>query len=89
MNETVNQFLNDSPIAEKIKLKGRVIVNKSKLSAGDLAKIYEEKQYIPAQKKEDICELEFGGQLLASGKIVKRRSGYYFKVKSIINKKEA
>jgi hypothetical protein len=87
MNETVTKFINESPIAEKIKLKGRVIVNRAKLSAGDLAKIYEEKQYSPSQRDET-CELEFGSQVLAKGKIVKKRNEFYFKVNSISNKQE-
>ena len=88
MNETVKEFLDKSPIAEKIKLKGRVIINRAKLSAGSLSEIYREKSYSPPEKY-DTCELEFGGSVLASGKIVRKRGEYYFKVDSIIENKEA
>jgi hypothetical protein len=88
MNNTIKKFLEESPIADKIKLKGRVVVNRTKLSAGSLAEIYSEKIYNPSEK-DDTCELEFGGSVLASGKIVKKKGEYYFKVDSIIENKEA
>ena len=79
MNESIKQLL-EAPIAERVKIMGRVIIHRTQLSTGELVKIKEEKKYGPVPEKGEICELEIGGQILARGRIVKKRGGFYFKV---------
>jgi len=84
MEEKLKSFLQSSPIAEKVKLDGKVILQRTKLSPLDIYNIQQKKQYGPIPKKEQICELEIGGQILASGKIVKKKGEYYFKVLKVL-----
>jgi hypothetical protein len=63
---------------DRITLPTRIIVNRIELSATALADIVQKGELAPAGG--DTCELEAGGQVLARGKIVKRRGSYFFKV---------
>jgi hypothetical protein len=63
---------------DRIALPTRIIVNRRELSAADFGEIVQRGALGPAG--EDTCELEAGGQILARGKIVKRRGRYFFKV---------
>ena len=73
-------FLVESKMAEKIKLDTKVVIQRTTLSPQDLIRIQKAGEYGPVPFKEQICELEAGGQVLAKGKIVKKRGEYYFKV---------
>ena len=63
---------------DRVSLPTRIIVNRIELSATALADIVQKGELAPAGG--DTCELEAGGQVLARGKIVKRRGSYFFKV---------
>jgi hypothetical protein len=63
---------------DRIHLPTRVIVNRFELSAADLSATIEKGELSPSGG--DVCELECGGQILARGKIVRRRRGFVFKV---------
>lgn len=81
MNKKIIDFLS-TPLARKVKAESAVILQRVNLSPADLLQIKRDKEYtIP--KSEEICELEAGGQILAEGKIVKRKGEYYFKVQKV------
>jgi hypothetical protein len=80
MAVSLQSFFESSPLAGRIKLPTRVVVQRTQLSPGELMQIRESGRYGPIPKKQEICELEAGGRVLARGKIVRRRSEYYFKV---------
>ena len=71
MDDSMNSFLDRSPIAERVKLAGRVIVQRTLLSPRDLLGIREKQSYGPVPKQA-ICELEVGSQVIARGKIVRK-----------------
>ena len=75
---SVNGFLQDSPLADRIKLPTRVVVNRGELSPADVAAIKAAGEYTP--DNEGVCELEVGGMILARGRVIKRRGHTYFKV---------
>ncbi len=62
----------------RLKLPTRIIVNRSELTPAALDQIVRAGELAPAGG--DTCELEAGGQVLARGKIVRRRGRFYFKV---------
>jgi hypothetical protein len=77
MND-LGRFLADSPIAERVSLQTYLVLDRMRLSAGDIEGIRRAGSYEPSVPS--ICELEAGGQVIASGKIVKRRGKYFLKV---------
>lgn len=80
MNDKIDSFLKTSYIAEKTKLDTNIIIQKTKLSAEELADLSNSQYHGPIPKKEQICELEIGGQNIAEGKIIKKNGEYYFKI---------
>ncbi len=65
-------------ILERISLPTRIIVQRTTLSTAALSAIVQKEELAPVGG--ETCELEAGGQVLARGKIVKRRGEHYFKV---------
>jgi hypothetical protein len=80
MAVSLQSFFESSPLAGRIKLPTRIVIQRTKLSPGELMQIRESGRYGPIPQKQEICELEAGGRVLARGKIVRRRGEYYFKV---------
>ena len=80
MEEKLNAFLESSPNSEKVKLNGKVVIQRTQLTPLDIYNIKKAKQYGAIPKQEQICELEIGGQVLAKGKIIKKGDLCYFKV---------
>lgn len=73
-------------ILDRVTLPTRIILNRSELSATALAGIVQQGEFSPADG--DTCELEAGGQLLARGKIVRRRGQFVFKVIAAAEREE-
>ena len=65
-------------ILGRITLPTRIIVQRMRLSAEDLAGSAREDALRPAGA--ETCELEAGGQVIAQGKIVRKRGEFFFKV---------
>ena len=80
MDAATQSFLQDSPLARRIKLPARIIAQRTSLSPGELMQIKEQGEYGPVPSGEQICELKVGGVVIARGKIVKKRADYYFKI---------
>jgi hypothetical protein len=89
MTENIKLFLAKSPMAEKIKLPARVIVHRTRISPGDILGIKARGHYGPVYEDEEVCELEIGGQVIASGKIVKKGRHYFFKVCVLLEEEES
>lgn len=85
MEEKLQAYLENSPNSEKVKLSGKVILQRTQLTPMDIYNIKKAKQYGPIPKREQICELEIGGQILAKGKIIKKGGLCYFKVLKTFN----
>jgi hypothetical protein len=63
---------------DRIRVPTRVIVHRSELAAAALAELVQRGEL--ASERGVTCELEAGGVVVARGRIVRRRGGYYFKV---------
>jgi hypothetical protein len=81
MSDSVRDFLSKSPLAHRIKLPTRIMVQRTQVSSGRLVQIKKDGSYGPVPKEEEICELEVGGQVIARGKIVRRKGEFFFKVR--------
>lgn len=76
----MKDFLKQSPVAESVRLEGRIILDRPVLSSRELAgqgafaRIFRD----PSGNEE--AELEINGLSVASGSIVKKGGKYYFRV---------
>ena len=76
----VSNFLEESSLAKIIKLPSRIVLDRPGLSPQDVMAIRKRGEYSPVPSKNGICEMEVNGEILAEGRIIKKRNGYYFKV---------
>jgi hypothetical protein len=66
-------------ILERIRIPTRIIVHRLALTPGTLADIVRTGTFTPTDGA--VCELEAGGKTIARGKIVRKRGGFFFKVR--------
>lgn len=76
--ESLERFLEESPIAERVALPTSIVVRRLSLSPETVDGIVESGTFSPTGGES--CELEVGGQSIARGKIVRRGGKSYFKV---------
>jgi hypothetical protein len=74
----LRQFLEESPIAHRVKLPTSIVLRRLSLSHSELEGIVESGAFAP--EGGETCELEVGGQSVARGRIVRRGGASYFKV---------
>lgn len=79
----LKEFINDSFIGTNVKLNADIIIRKTELSPDELAAIRDEGKYV-FREKNKIYEMEIGGEVMARGKIVKKKNGYFFKITDIL-----
>ena len=84
MGEELKTLLAGSAAAKKISLDSRIVVQRTRLSPNELAALQREGSYGSVPREEEICELKVGGQVLARGRILKRRGKYFFKIREIL-----
>ena len=82
MEKQIDNFLNTSPIASKVKLSAKVVLYRTQLSAKELIDIKRKGEFGPVDK--ELCELVSGSQVIAKGKIINKKGEYYFKVKELV-----
>ncbi|HSV91454.1 MAG TPA: hypothetical protein VLH81_00200 [Desulfobacterales bacterium] len=68
-------------VLDRVRIPTRIIVNRLALTPGALADIVRTGTFTPAGGA--VCELEAGGKIIAWGRIVRRRGGYFFKVREV------
>jgi len=78
----MDDFLNNSPVASKVKLPAKVILHRMQLSAKELINIKRKGELVPVDK--GLYELVYGGQIIAKGKIINKKGEHYFKVKELV-----
>ncbi|MBI9098713.1 MAG: hypothetical protein JEY91_09555 [Spirochaetaceae bacterium] len=76
----LRDFLNSAPIAETVHVEGNVILQRMKLSTDDLLNIRERGELVTEQNKNKLYELEVNGLTIATGRVIKKRGEFYFKV---------
>ena len=67
-------------ITGAVKMPTRVVIHRGRLTPAEVAAVGSEGVYGPLPEEERICQLEVGGEVLARGRIVRRRGRCYFKV---------
>jgi hypothetical protein len=87
-NMELGEFLESSPVAEKIRLEGRVIVHRAKLSQADILDIRRTGSMEPIDRQDQVCELVVAGQKVATGRIVKKSGEWFFQVTGMNAKEE-
>jgi len=85
MDDKLKCFLQESDAARKIKLPGKAIIHRTQMSASDIHEYAKGNSIGPIPKNKEICELEIGGEFIASGKIVVKRGEYFFKVNTVFD----
>jgi hypothetical protein len=63
---------------DRISVPTRIIVHRSELSTAALAEAIQKGEFAP--ETGATCELEAGGEIIARGKIVRRRGEFHFRV---------
>ena len=75
----LKEYLDTSPSAKKVKLAGRVVLQRTLLSPLELREVRARNAHaIP--RKEALCELEVGGRVIARGELVEKGGENYFKL---------
>jgi hypothetical protein len=74
----LERFLAESPVAEGVTLPTRLVLERRRLSGVDIDEIRAAGTFEASPGA--LCELEAGGQVIAVGKIVKRRGKFFLKV---------
>jgi hypothetical protein len=75
----LRNFLESSPMAERLALPSRVVAQELELSPEAVEAMMASGRLEPGEEGR-ACELEVGGQRVARGRIVRRWGEYYFKV---------
>ena len=75
------RFTEDSPLAERIRVPTCVVVYRFDATPAMLAAVHANRALAP--EGVEICELEAGGRVVARGKMVKRRGGWFLKIAEI------
>ena len=74
------RFLESSHIARTVRPDACVVMKRMRMSPTDLYRIKESGAYEAGVINTASCELEIGGQVVAVGKIVRRRKKSYLKI---------
>ena len=77
----LKDFLEQSPIAERVSLASRIVLRRLSLAPGAVDEIVDNHSFAP--EGGEVCELEVGGQCIARGMIAHRRGKRFFKVAEI------
>jgi hypothetical protein len=86
--EGTSEFLATSPIARAVSLPGYVILKHMLMSPAELFDAKAKGTFEAGDVDTDACELEIGGQLVATGRIVKRRGRSYLRITHVSPKEE-
>jgi hypothetical protein len=84
----LGEFLETSPVAEKIRLEGRVVVHRARLSQADILEIRRTGNMGTMDRQDVACELVVAGQKVATGRIVKKSGEWFFQITGMIAREE-
>jgi hypothetical protein len=68
-------------VLERVRIPTRIIVHRLARTPEALADIVRTGTFAPADGA--VCELEAGGKIIARGRIVRRRGGFFFNVREV------
>ena len=78
MDRALQVFLESSPIAERVHVTPRVILRRTEKKVADLQAQLEGGTVRLEDLGGEVCELEVGGQVLAKGRLVRRKGKCWF-----------
>ena len=78
----LNRFLEESLISERVRIPAHIVVRELTLSSSAVTRMMESGSFTPLGGH--VCDLEVGGRHVASGRIVRKRGGFFFKTASIL-----
>lgn len=76
----ITEFLESSPIARNTQLPGCVVLKRFRMSLAELSAVKTEGTFDAGVVDSALCELEIGGQVVATGSVYRRRGRAYFKI---------
>lgn len=76
--EDWKRFAEESPLAGRIKIPTRIVVQRFDASPAALTAILASRTLEP--EGGEVCELEAGGRTVGRGRIVKRGGGWFLKI---------
>lgn len=79
----LTDFFTHSLIAKKVKLPGKIVIHRTSYNPAEIAVMNKTARYGPISPEEEVCELEVNGEVIATGKIIKKAGEFYFKVKEL------
>jgi hypothetical protein len=84
---TLTKFLDESPIAERVRMPARLVLKRMGMSAREALELSGEGQKLEADAGP--YDLEVGGLVVARGSIVRRKGGAYLKIVEVGGKDES
>ena len=75
-NDQIREFLANSPVAARATASARVVLRSSRTTVSNLTRSFKDGEVAFAGPA--LCQLEVGGQVLASGEIVDRDGSFCF-----------
>jgi len=72
-----NAFFETSPLSRKIKLPVRIILHEQKMTASQLADLKRKGEFTVTEK---LYDLEAGGEILGTGKIMEKEGKSFFQL---------
>jgi hypothetical protein len=76
----ISRFLSGSPVASNIRVPVTAVLERPELSAREIIEIRKQGEYGPVEVEGRLCDIEAGGQVIARGKVVRRRGGHFLKI---------
>ncbi len=80
----LTEFLEESPMARKVKLPATVVLKRMRMSALDLLSLKDRGEFGPIGLSSRGWVLEVGGQRAAEGRVVLRRGRPYLKITKVV-----
>lgn len=80
----IMEFLETSPIAQAIRLPGCVILKRTRMSPAELLGVKTKGIFEAGVVETTTCELEVGGQVVASGRILRRGRKSYLEITRVL-----
>lgn len=84
MSDALQEFITGSPLAKQITIQPRIVVHRSRITPREAADLKDNVDKIEIPVHETVCDLVVNNEILAVGKIIKKRGEYFFKLKKLV-----
>ena len=76
----LDEFLTKSPVAGRVTMRTRLILEQKSMNRKEIGEIAVRGEYGPMDNPGEGCKLECGGQVVATGKLVKKSGKFLLKI---------